>query len=101
MGLMRDGIGAEVADLLANGTYAAFAIVKRERCDAAELIPEKHYRQVYLDVFKLKKRQQGMVNEVKMSCVLLHSPTGLNPYSGPPCGGCRLFVYEGLYLYTV
>ena len=50
-----EGIGGGVDDLVIKGAYADFSTSKRLRLETANRIAEEDYRQVYLDVFELKK----------------------------------------------
>ena len=51
-----EGIGGGVDDLVIKGAYADVSTSKRIRLETAKRIPEKNYRQVYLDVYELKKK---------------------------------------------
>ena len=57
-----DGIGGGVDDLATNGAFAAVSVSRRKREDAAKLIPEEDYRQAYLDVFELRKKDKVRYN---------------------------------------
>jgi len=51
-----EGIGGGVDDLVTKGAYADFSTSERIRLETANRIPEKNYRQGYLDAFELKKK---------------------------------------------
>ena len=54
----NNGIASGVDDLATNGAYAAVSASRRNRQDLAKMIPDEDYRQAYLDVFELKKKEK-------------------------------------------